>query len=100
MDQRKEQEEEENLSHTAKDDLSNISDSLTIDELLKRHKVETQEQLCDKMQKYIQKRSPYVWKDKKNVPVICSVCKRTVMKDGFPNKHLNACWKSYPNEHL
>ena len=49
MDQRKEQEEEENLSHTAKDDLSNISDSLTIDELLKRHKVETQEQLCDKM---------------------------------------------------
>ena len=49
MNQRIEQEEEENLSHTAKDDLSDISDSLTIDELFKRHKVETQEQLCDKM---------------------------------------------------
>ena len=30
------------------------------------------------------------------MPVICDVCKRTVKKDGYPNKHLKSCSDSYP----
>ena len=60
------------------------------------YEVKTKDQLLEKIQKFIDSGKPWQWKEKKNVPVICDVCKRTVKKDGYPNKHLKSCSESYP----
>ena len=96
MNQITEEEAEERLPVTPTEKFSNLTETMTIDYYQQLHEVKTKDQLLEKIQKFIDSGKPWQWNEKKNGPVICDLCKRTVKRDGYSHKHLIKCMQLYP----